>query len=265
MAFTIRQDYVSSSKYSIKAPYSMSPQYITIHNTANDASAKNEVVYMKSNNNQVSYHVAIDDKEVVLALPFNRNGWHCGDGSGAKSGNRTSIGIEICYSKSGGERYKQAEENAVQYTARLLKQYGWGIDRIKKHQDWSGKYCPHRILDEGRWKDFLNRVQKALDKLKGTTSTSTTTSTPSTSKTTSATNTLYRIKSGSYSSKSEAKNAVNKVVANKLASEKYINILQDGSKYYFQTGTYPDKLSAEKTLQKMKDLKILWVGSVIKA
>lgn len=24
-------------------------------------------------------------------------------------------------------------------------------DTIKKHQDWSGKYCPHRILDDKRW------------------------------------------------------------------------------------------------------------------
>lgn len=38
-----------------------------------------------------------------------------------------SIGIEICYSKGGGVRYGVAEENAVQYIAKLLKQYGWGI------------------------------------------------------------------------------------------------------------------------------------------
>lgn len=167
MAYTIRKDYVPSSKYGVKCPYSMTPKYITIHNTANDASAKNEVSYMKGNNNQVSYHVAIDDKEAVIAIPFNRNAWHTGDSGGANSGNRTSIGIEICYSKSGGAKYTQAEENAVQYTAQLLHDYGWGIERVKKHQDWSGKYCPHRILAEGRWKEFLNRVQKALDKLNG--------------------------------------------------------------------------------------------------
>ena len=57
------------------------------------------------------------------------------------TGNRKSIGIEICYSKSGGSRYTKAEENCVQLVASLLKQYGWGIDRVKKHQDWSGKYC----------------------------------------------------------------------------------------------------------------------------
>lgn len=72
-----------------------------------------------------------------------------------------SIGIEICYSKSGGERFDKAERLAAEYVAYLLKQYGWGIDRVKKHQDWSGKYCPHRTLDRG-WQRFLNMVKSYM-------------------------------------------------------------------------------------------------------
>ncbi|MEK5487895.1 peptidoglycan recognition protein family protein [Lysinibacillus sp. FSL M8-0355] len=168
MSYTFRQILLPSTKYSIKAPYIMYPQFITVHNTANDAPAANEVSYMLGNNNQVSYHVAIDDKEVIQAIPFNRNAWHCGDGGGStdpnalKKGNRLSIGIEICYSKSGGVRYGVAEENAVQYIAKLLKQFGWGIERVKKHQDWNGKYCPHRILAEDRWGSFLKRIENAM-------------------------------------------------------------------------------------------------------
>lgn len=160
MAYTFKQTLLPASKYPIKAPYTMVPQYITVHNTANDASAANEIKYMTTNDNQVSYHVAIDDKEVIQSIPFNRNAWHCGDGQG--KGNRQSIGIEICYSKSGGARYAAAEENAVQYIAKLLKENGWGIDRVKKHQDWNGKYCPHRILSEGRWNSFLKRIEQAM-------------------------------------------------------------------------------------------------------
>jgi len=168
MTYAFKQALLPASKYSIKAPYSMLPQYITVHNTANDAPAANEISYMIGNNNQVSYHVAIDDKEVIQAIPFNRNAWHCGDGGGStdpnalKKGNRLSIGIEICYSKSGGVRYGVAEENAVQYVAKLLKQFGWGIERVKKHQDWNGKYCPHRILAEDRWNSFLKRIEEAM-------------------------------------------------------------------------------------------------------
>ncbi|WP_407134728.1 peptidoglycan recognition protein family protein [Lysinibacillus irui] len=168
MAYTFKQNFLPASKYSIKAPYTMVPKFITVHNTANDASAANEISYMVNNNNQVSYHVAVDDREVIQSIPFNRSAWHCGDGGGStdpnahKKGNRISIGVEICYSKSGGVRYGVAEENAVQYIAKLLKQYGWGIERVKKHQDWNGKYCPHRILSEDRWNRFLKRIEEAM-------------------------------------------------------------------------------------------------------
>ncbi|WP_443136937.1 peptidoglycan recognition protein family protein [Lysinibacillus sp. C5.1] len=160
MAYVFKQNLLPASKYPIKAPYSMAPRYITVHNTANDASAGNEIKYMITNNNQVSYHVAVDDKEVIQAILFNRNAWHCGDGQG--NGNRKSIGIEICYSKSGGARYAAAEENAVQYIAKILKEFGWGIERVKKHQDWNGKYCPHRLLSENRWNSFLKRIEDAM-------------------------------------------------------------------------------------------------------
>jgi len=169
MSYIFKQTLLPSSKYSLKATFIMAPQFITVHNTANDAPAVNEISYMIGNNKQVSYHVAVDDKEIIQAIPFNRNAWHCGDGGGStdpnalKKGNRLSIGVEICYSKSGGVRYGAAEENAVQYIAKLLKQFGWGIERVKKHQDWNGKYCPHRILAEDRWNSFLNRIKKAME------------------------------------------------------------------------------------------------------
>lgn len=141
----------------------MSPQYITIHNTANDATALNEVAYMTRNTAATGYHVAIDDKYAVEAIPFSRNAWHAGDGQG--DGNRKSIGIEICYSKSGGVKYAEAEANAIEYTAHLLKQYGWGIDRVKWHRDWSGKNCPHRILDEGRASAVRGAIARKLAEL----------------------------------------------------------------------------------------------------
>ena len=165
MSYEIIKDYVSSGKYSIKCPYSMTPVGITVHNTANDASAKSEVTYMKKNNNQTSYHAAIDDKYVVLAVPFTRNAWHAGDG-GIGNGNRKTIGIEICYSKSGGDKFDKAEINAAKYIAKLLKEYGWTTKKVYKHQDWSGKDCPHRTIDKG-WKRFLNMIQAELDKLNG--------------------------------------------------------------------------------------------------
>lgn len=148
-----------SNKISIKCPYSMTPTRLVIHNTANDASAMSEISYMLGNNKEVSFHFAVDDYRVVQGIETNRNAWHAGDGHG--KGNMEGIAIEICYSKSGGDRFIKAEQNAAKFVASLLKQYGWGIDKVTKHQDYSGKYCPHRTLDMG-WERFLNMIRSEL-------------------------------------------------------------------------------------------------------
>ncbi|WP_045509350.1 N-acetylmuramoyl-L-alanine amidase [Bacillus amyloliquefaciens] len=167
MAISVRKNLVSSSKYSIKCPYSMDAKYITFHNTANDASADAEIRYMIGNTSSTSYHFAVDDKEVVQGIPTDRNASHCGDGSGVNSGNRTSIGVEVCYSKSGGTKYKAAEKLAIKFIAQLLKERGWGVDRVRKHQDWSGKYCPHRVLAEDRWEEVKADIAAELKALGG--------------------------------------------------------------------------------------------------
>ncbi|HDV8362671.1 TPA: N-acetylmuramoyl-L-alanine amidase [Bacillus cereus] len=157
----IRKNLVDASKYGTKCPYTMNPEFITVHNTYNDATANNEVAYMIRNDNQVSFHIAVDDKEAVQGIPLERNAWHCGDGGG--NGNRKSIGVEICYSLSGGDRYYKAEDNAAVVVAQLMKQYNIPINKVCTHQSWSGKYCPHRMLAEGRWNNFIERVQNAYN------------------------------------------------------------------------------------------------------
>ena len=159
----IVKNLVSQSKYSVKCPYSMTPEFVVVHNTANDATAQNEIKYMISNDNQVSFHFAVDDKEVVQGLPTDRNAWHAGDGASGR-GNRYGIAVEICYSKSGGVRFENAEKNAAKFIAQLLKERGWGIDKVKKHQDFSNKYCPHRTLDKG-WASFVNMIKDYLNEL----------------------------------------------------------------------------------------------------
>ena len=157
---TITKNLVSEDKYGIKCPYAMEPVGITVHNTANSASADAEVSYMISNNNEVSYHFAVDENHAVQGLPLNRNAWHCGDGNG--KGNRKTIAIEICRSTSEDESlFDRAEENAAELIAALCKEYGWTTDDIYTHQHWTGKYCPHKTLDRG-WERFVNIVREKL-------------------------------------------------------------------------------------------------------
>ena len=160
--YTFKQNLVSKDKYSIKCPYSMKVEYITVHDTANRATAENEIKYMISNDKEVSFHLAVDESEVIQGLPFDRNSWSCGDGTYGK-GNRNSISIEICRPTHNDKSlYTKAEENAVYVVARLLYTHNLSIEKLKKHQDWSGKMCPNVLLKEGRWNAFEERVNTIL-------------------------------------------------------------------------------------------------------
>ena len=200
----IKQSLVSSSKYNIKCPYSMTPIGIAIHNTYNDASAKNEISYMKSNNNQVSFHIAVDDKEAIQGLPLNRNSWSCGDGSSGQ-GNRKHISIEICYSKSGGSRFTNAEKLAAKVVAELLNKYNWGIDKVKAHRDFANKNCPHRT----NMTSFKKLVEAELNK--------------NNSSTNSKQTTYYRVVAGSYTNRANA-DAQIKLLESKGIKNAFIDI-----------------------------------------
>ncbi|NCU30400.1 N-acetylmuramoyl-L-alanine amidase family protein [Candidatus Saccharibacteria bacterium] len=165
MALQITRVNTPDNKVGVKCPYAMTPTRIVVHNTANKASAMNEISYMLNNANEVSFHFAVDYERAVQGIPLNRNAWHAGDG-GSGVGNRQGIAIEICHSTGNVNDFIGSEQNGAILVAMLLKQYGWGIDKVTKHQDYSGKYCPHKTLDMG-WARFLNMVQAELNALNG--------------------------------------------------------------------------------------------------
>ncbi|WP_420799838.1 N-acetylmuramoyl-L-alanine amidase family protein [Paenibacillus paridis] len=96
----------------------MNASTITIHNTGNPSStARNERAWLTNptNTRTASYHIVIDEREAIECLPLNENAWHSGDGSGATSGNRTSIGVEICESGN----YAKTLDNAATLVAAM--------------------------------------------------------------------------------------------------------------------------------------------------
>ena len=139
----------------------MTPKYLTIHSTGNPSStAKNERAWLTNptNDRTASYHIVVDEKEAIEVLPLNEVAWHAGDGNG--QGNRASIGIEICES---GNRAKTLQ-NAVKLVTKMLKERNWGVEKLRRHFDWSGKICP-RILQPNNWagwNKFKQDVQKEL-------------------------------------------------------------------------------------------------------
>ena len=162
----IRENLLSSAKYDLKVPVescAKDMKYIVVHNTANDASAANEVAYMIRNDSSTSFNAAVDDKEIVIGIPLDKGAF----AAGQRDGNAHGIHIEICYSLSGGTRFDKAEKNAAEYIAKLLTERKWDISHVKKHQDFDGKYCPHRTLDKGWGETRAKAALPRADKLVG--------------------------------------------------------------------------------------------------
>ncbi|WP_176014350.1 N-acetylmuramoyl-L-alanine amidase family protein [Victivallis sp. Marseille-Q1083] len=139
-------------------------KYVTIHNTYNFGPAINERNYLNNRRDKayISFHYAVDENGAIQILRDDERGWHAGDGDGP--GNANSIAIEICRSRCYDDRdgeYRGAEANAVKLAAWLLDRYQLSDEALKMHQDWSGKFCPHRILEEQRWDEFKARVKAA--------------------------------------------------------------------------------------------------------
>ncbi|MDW0355029.1 N-acetylmuramoyl-L-alanine amidase [Bacillus velezensis] len=139
--------------------YAMDPAYITVHNTANTARGANAAMharYEKNPETPTSWHFTVDEKEIYQHLPLNENGWHAGDGNRG-TGNRKSIGIEIC-ENSGGD-FEKAVANAQWLIKKLMKEQGISLANVVPHQHWSGKYCPRKLLD--RWDSFKAGISGA--------------------------------------------------------------------------------------------------------
>lgn len=145
----------------------MEPEYLTIHSTANlNSTAKDERAWLTNPKNKIcaSFHIVVDQNEAIEVIPLNEVAWHAGDGRNGL-GNQKSIGIEIAES---GDRGKTLN-NAILLVAYMLKERKWGIGKLRRHKDWSGKNCPRILIDktcrkspEHTWEWFIKEVQSKL-------------------------------------------------------------------------------------------------------
>ena len=124
---------------------------LTIHSTANPTSTpEQERKWLDNpeNTRDASWNFCVGERKVVCAIPEDEETWHCS----VTEGNRHSISIEICES---GNR-AAVLQTAAEFTAEMLKKYGWGIDKLKRHYDWNKKNCPRILIDKAYIKDNLN-------------------------------------------------------------------------------------------------------------
>lgn len=168
-------DIVAKGNPEIRPETPMNPTEICVHNTGNDgkganAEAHNKYIHNMANlspkdTGYASWHFSVDNVNIYQHIPTDECAWHTGDGSGAKSGNRNAIGIEICENKDmTPAQYKQAEENAIALVVHLMDLYDIKLDKVKCHQMYSGKFCPRVILKrDGSFTAFHNRIKKAYE------------------------------------------------------------------------------------------------------
>lgn len=140
------------------------PVYVVIHETDNwskGAGAKTHAKAMFNGNLAGTVHYYVDSDSIYQTLAHEDGAWAVGDGGG-KYGitNRNSINIEICVNPE--TDYYKAVDKTEQLAASLLKQYGWGTDRLKRHYDASRKHCPRRIIDEGLWEQFKAKTKEYM-------------------------------------------------------------------------------------------------------
>ena len=137
---------------------------ITIHSTGNvNSTAMNERAWLDNptNKRDASWHYVVGEGIVIQAIPENEEAWH----SGTTEGNRYSIGVEFIES---GDREKVLE-TAAEFVSDLLKKYGWNVDKLKKHYDWTGKDCPRILINSAyvkggmNWNWFVNKVKEYME------------------------------------------------------------------------------------------------------
>ena len=157
----------------------LDPKGICIHWTANTnkgANAKANRNYFENHPKiYASAHYVVDDTYIVRCIPEDEIAWHCGGERNTELANRLFggkqnnylIGIEMCVNSDGN--WEETYKNSVWLVADILKRHNWGIDKIYRHHDMTGKDCPKMMTKfisggEKYYQKFKNDVNTLLYK-----------------------------------------------------------------------------------------------------
>lgn len=129
---------------------------ITIHETGNyEMNAQQLFDYFNDvDKSTQGAHYVVDDTQVIQLMPNDWAIYHTGKGK--DYGCKYTIAIEIC-SNINDEKYKEAQDNAVQLIKQLMQQYNITSDDIFLHNDFNPVvHCPNAILNKyGSAKRFV--------------------------------------------------------------------------------------------------------------
>lgn len=263
-SYTLKTNLADKSNYGSSRSTS-SIKYIVWHYTANDGDTDEaNGKYFNSPNRNASAHYFVDDDSVTQSVPDNYVAWSVGGNrysnykttGGAKlygiAKNANTLNIELCDTQKNGI-YNISDKtlaNAIALTKDLMKKYNIPIENVIRHFDVTGKSCPAYYVDNNKWNEVKNKIQKTSN---------TSSSAPTTPQN------LYRVRkswtdvssqTGAYSSLENAKKncKVGYSVFDSKGNVVYSNIPTPTTKMYHrvQTGAYKNKSGAIALQNKLK-------------
>lgn len=163
MAISINKDFIST-----KNTYAgqNKPKYIVIHETDNFARGAGARRHAEAQaaghlSTSVQYYVGSDG---VYQAARHTDGTYSvgreygGNHSVKDATNRNTINIEICVNEDGD--YREARQNTIQLVKYLIASMGIPAERVIRHYDAKGKYCPRNMMDNpALWEEFKAQIR----------------------------------------------------------------------------------------------------------
>ena len=76
---------------------------------------------------------------------------------GNRGGNLNTVGIETCVNQ--GSNYINTMRNTAYIVGKLIDQFDLPVNRVKQHNDFSGKDCPMTMRHANLWEEFIELVR----------------------------------------------------------------------------------------------------------
>lgn len=130
------------------------PQEIILHYIGNPGtSAEANANYFANVNSQVSVHYIVDDSNIIEIIPPTMKSY----GTNSKEHNEKGIQIEMCHPDATGKISEATLTNTVWLCRELMGAFG--ITKIIRHYDVSGKKCPLWYVEHPEeWEELKKRV-----------------------------------------------------------------------------------------------------------
>ncbi len=124
---------------------------MAVHYTATSASAHNNLVYFSRPGAEASAHLFVDKNGAIRqSVRLEDTAWAVGD----FAENQSTVSVEVV---SAGEDFTDAQVAALAEIYSYLRAT-YGITRVIRHFDVTGKLCPAPYVDAGKWAALKARI-----------------------------------------------------------------------------------------------------------